>query len=820
MADVVKIELQDGYLFGRGISRGTAAKYDVAGAKQYIRAVGKETDCVVFPYHDMEGMYYGSKYRSISDKGFSCSAPLKDLWRIDLVDLDKSEDIIITEGEIDALSIAECGFANVVSIPNGANQSSSDDAFPYLWNGREKLDKAKRIILAGDSDKVGQNTQEEIARRLGKHRVWRIVWPSGIKDANDALLQGGIEGLKRLVDGAEPWPVSGLYDASHFFEEVKAIQKNGLESGASTGYTLVDEYYTVAPGLLTIVTGIPNSGKSEFIDQIMCNLAERDGWRFALCSFENPPPIHIMKLVAKHLRSNTWEHQIPTEEFDDALEWVQRHFSFLYHADGSLSDLDSILERLRVAVMRYGIRGTVIDPYNYIQRPNTSTETEWISDMLTKIKAFCMAHGVHCFFIAHPTKMPRSEGGTTVIPTGYDISGCYSSDTEVLTKRGWITHDLVTASDEVMCFDSGELAWHMPIAVHKYDYAGEMHHWTGYGLDLMVTPNHRMVVKDGEGWSFVESKDVKSSRHRRPLLGKEVATVGSLPDFGLDASDEDIAWFIGFWVAEGHVSQNSLSVCQAEGKHLVPKRVMDRIGFAYKDTISTGRASEKRMWVARLLRKWHIDFIDAIESKCGNGCSNKVVPDFIWGTKPSIKKAFLDGYWYGDGSTRKEVREAYTTSRLLADGLMRLALECGFSVSGRMDYTKNPKWLDRYVVRWGSRAERELSADKNRDIVHYDGKVYCLTVPGGAYVTRRKYKPVICGNSAHFFNKADCGISVHREEGVDIVTIKVWKIRFAWHGKKGQVKITYDPATTTYSDGMSDDVMDITASEEDLRYGT
>lgn len=424
VAEVIRLDTHTGYLFGRGISRPVCERYGVAGAQQYIRDAGAVVDCVEFPYFDIAGKKTYSKYRSTSGKGFACSGPIKDLWRIDLVDVDINSDVVITEGEIDALSIAECGIGNVVSIPNGASaSSSSDNAYSYLWNARDKLDKATRIILAGDNDKPGEANQEEIARRLGKHRVWRVVWPEGIKDANDALLQLGSSALKKLVQEAEPWPVSGLYGADHFFEEVRDIHQNGLPPGASTGYPLVDEIYTIAPGLLSVVTGIPNSGKSEWVDQVMCNLADREGWRFAVCSFENPPALHIVKLVAKRLRMNAWDHIIPRDQFDEGLAWVNDHFSFLYHADGSLSDLDSILERLRVAVMRYGIRGAVIDPYNYIERSRNLSETDWISEMLTKIKAFCMAHGVHCFFVAHPTKMRREDGGTVSIPTGYDISG-------------------------------------------------------------------------------------------------------------------------------------------------------------------------------------------------------------------------------------------------------------------------------------------------------------------------------------------------------------------------------------------------------------
>ena len=57
--------------------------------------------------------------------------------------------------------------------------------------------------------------------------------------------------------------------------------------GVSSGWKSVDQHYRVVPGELTVVTGVPNSGKSEWVDALMCNLAVQHGWTFALCSMEN-----------------------------------------------------------------------------------------------------------------------------------------------------------------------------------------------------------------------------------------------------------------------------------------------------------------------------------------------------------------------------------------------------------------------------------------------------------------------------------------------------------------------------------------------------
>jgi twinkle protein len=65
----------------------------------------------------------------------------------------------------------------------------------------------------------------------------------------------------------------------------------------------------------------------------------------------------------------------------------------------------------------------VIDPYNYIVKEGDTSETEWISSMLSRIRAFAQAYGLHIWFVAHPTKMMRTSDGKVPPPMGYDISG-------------------------------------------------------------------------------------------------------------------------------------------------------------------------------------------------------------------------------------------------------------------------------------------------------------------------------------------------------------------------------------------------------------
>lgn len=414
------------WLSQRGISSNTAHAYDL---------IGQEIDgipVVGFPYFDKNGAVVAIKKRFTNQKKFLCAGSPDSLFGIR--HLKKGDDLIIVEGEMDVLALAEVGI-RAVSIPNGATlkitegklDPAEDTKFKFLWSAKEYIDAAQKVIIATDMDLPGEAVAEELARRCGKEKCWRVRFPEGLKDANDTLLKEGKDGVRRCLTEAQAWPVEGLYDANHFEKSVWELFEKGIGKGESTGYESVDEIYTIVPGQVTIVTGIPSSGKSEFIDQIMVNMSTNKGWKFGICSFENEPRLHISKLIAKRVGRpffKGYHERMTEEEYRAAYSHIQEHFAFVHQDDGGLANLDSILDRLRVAVLRYGIRGAIIDPYNFISRDaRNSSETEWISDMLTKVKAFAMGHGIHIWFVAHPTKLQRNADGRIPVPGGYDISG-------------------------------------------------------------------------------------------------------------------------------------------------------------------------------------------------------------------------------------------------------------------------------------------------------------------------------------------------------------------------------------------------------------
>lgn len=409
------------YLAGRGISETTFNTYGLFQTDQYFNALGGEVEAIGFPVI-LKSKIVSVKYRSAGHgKFFSSKGSPPCLFGDQTFD-SSVKHLVITEGEIDALSFYEAGVRNVMSIPSGAGAVPEGEK-GYLWGSRVAIEVSPKVLIATDNDQPGQACGEELARRIGRHKCFKPVWPEGCKDANDVLVKFGPERLRQVFDLAQPWPVAGLYNADHYRDQFFDMLENGDYMGVSTGLAEVDRIYRIGEGQLSVVTGVPGSGKSEFIDQMMCNLAEREGWNFAICSFENPPHKHIRKLVEKRCRKPAvGEGKMGRDEVEGAYTWVDQHFSFIQQADGQASTIESILERARVAVLRNGIKGLVVDPYNYITRSGDFTETLWVSDMLTKVREFASGCGVHVWFVAHPQKLQRI-GGSLPMPGGYDISG-------------------------------------------------------------------------------------------------------------------------------------------------------------------------------------------------------------------------------------------------------------------------------------------------------------------------------------------------------------------------------------------------------------
>ena len=205
-------------------------------------------------------------------------------------------------------------------------------------------------------------------------------------------------------------------------------KSGGMKRGSSTGWASLDKFYTVGTGQWTCVTGSPNSGKSEWLDALMVNLAMRENWKFIIYSPENHPlQLHHAKIIEKYLGKPFNPGPTPRAEIEDveaAEEWMRGKFLF---AKPDHPDILSILDEVhhhRSFSGRHKM-GVVVDPWNQLEhhRPTMMTETEYVSQTLTHVISRVREYDMHLWLVAHPAKMMPDKDGKHRVPTPRDISG-------------------------------------------------------------------------------------------------------------------------------------------------------------------------------------------------------------------------------------------------------------------------------------------------------------------------------------------------------------------------------------------------------------
>jgi len=223
----------------------------------------------------------------------------------------------------------------------------------------------------------------------------------------------------------------GIYKVSDFMSRITKTYMNGERKNyIYTGWNSFAELYKPEPGYMTVVTGIPGHGKSEIIDALLVNLSHLYGKKNLLFSPENYPlEKHFIKLAEKRIGKPFRQYRdieaMEIDELKDAIEWAQEHFQWLYPPENECR-IDCLLEKAQKVFDTCGLDNFVIDPWNEVdhQRPSNLSETEYISQSLSKVRRFARKNSVHCFIIAHPTKLPKNkETGQYDPPTPYDISG-------------------------------------------------------------------------------------------------------------------------------------------------------------------------------------------------------------------------------------------------------------------------------------------------------------------------------------------------------------------------------------------------------------
>jgi twinkle protein len=321
---------------------------------------------------------------------------------------------------MDVLALHESGIKNVISVPNGATLNSNN--LDYLDNCIDYLDDKTKIILAVDADEAGQALRQEFIRRLGAE-VCYLVDFGGIKDANDYLIEKGKDALRGVIHGARQVPLEGVSTLRDVEGELVDFVNNGFKPGFQVGLENFDKIFSTYTGQFITVTGIPSSGKSDFVDQMCIGYNRNYGWKTAFASPENKPNyLHAHKLIRKTWEGMPTSADIGSSRWNQITDQINENYFFI---DADRYTLDDVLKKGAELVKRKGIKCLVIDPYNKVRDVNCKTEdvNRYTMEYLTKIEVFAKKYDVLVMVVAHPTKMYKGSDGKIEEPTMYNIKG-------------------------------------------------------------------------------------------------------------------------------------------------------------------------------------------------------------------------------------------------------------------------------------------------------------------------------------------------------------------------------------------------------------
>ena len=402
--------------------------------KYYQPKKQKEVNNIVFNYFEGDKLV-NKKYRT-ADKCFTQSTGGKPIF-YNINSIIGETECYIVEGEFDVLALHSYGIKNVISVPNGANDN--DD---YWKNSDIYIKDIEKFIIAVDNDTKGNELKERIAQRLGRYRCEFIEWTD--KDANGALISGEIE---NDIKNRKRFPVSGTWQIKDIESDIFDLYHNGLPETIKPKhptFAKFNEMYSVMRGQLTIGTGIPSHGKSNFTEWYALNLVKDYNMKMSMFTPEHSPmSLHQTTLIQKAIGRNFWSDRGGKPRINEAdinryVRWANERIYTTLPEKGEVPTWDWLLDKFKEQMFAFGVDIFLIDAFNKVLLPRGVNKIDAINEVLTKLTSFAQVNNVVVFLIAHPTKMKKDDAGVYNTPSLYDVSG--SADFRNQTHNGFAIH--------------------------------------------------------------------------------------------------------------------------------------------------------------------------------------------------------------------------------------------------------------------------------------------------------------------------------------------------------------------------------------------
>lgn len=355
----------------------------------------------IAPYRDGSGRIVAQKIRK-AGKQFSFEGDAKAIGLFGDHLWSKGKKIVITEGEIDALSVSQAQGNKwpVVSVPNGAQGASKS-----LQKAYDYLDGFEEIILMFDMDDVGRKAAQECAELLPVGKVKIASLP--FKDANECLVNGKPEAIITAIWNARPYRPDGIVSAKELKDVV--LMDDGPMGFPYPFRDLNKITRGIRPSELVVITSGSGMGKTTFVREVAYAL-HRGGKRVGMIMLEESNKRTLQGLVGLHLNKN-----ILVDRSIASDEEISRGFDELFGSDdialydhfGS-TDVDNICNRIRYMARALGCTHVVVDHISIlVSGLATGDERKLIDMAMTKLRTLVQETGITLFVVSH---LKRPDG--------------------------------------------------------------------------------------------------------------------------------------------------------------------------------------------------------------------------------------------------------------------------------------------------------------------------------------------------------------------------------------------------------------------------